>query len=76
MIDFFVLGSGISGSTIANLLNKKYSTEIIDKAKGIGGRSSNKKINKSVTFDHGLQYYQPNNKKFKNYLKTLIERKS
>ena len=60
MIDFFVLGSGISGSTIANLLNKKYSIEIIDKAKGIGGRSSNKKINKSVTFDHGLQYYQQN----------------
>ena len=75
MIDFFVLGSGISGSTIANLLNKKYSTEIIDKAKGIGGRSSNKKMNKSVTFDHGLQYYQPNNKKFKSYLKTLIEKK-
>ena len=43
MIDFCVLGSGISGSTIANLLNKKYSIEIIDKAKGIGGRSSTKK---------------------------------
>ena len=59
MIDFCILGSGISGSTIASLLNKKYSTEIIDKANGIGGRSSNKKINKSVSFDHGLQYFLP-----------------
>ena len=46
MIDFCVLGSGISGSTIANLLSKKYSVEIIDKANGIGGRASNKKLNK------------------------------
>ena len=67
MIDFCVLGSGISGSTIANLLNKKYSVEIIDKAKGIGGRSSNKKINKYISFDHGLQYFSTKN----NYLKNI-----
>ena len=46
MIDFCILGSGLSGSTIANLLHKKYLVEIIDKAKGVGGRSSNKKVNK------------------------------
>ena len=61
MIDFFVLGSGLSGSTIANLLSKKYSVEIIDKAKGVGGRSSNKKVSGYVSFDHGLQYYSSKN---------------
>ena len=75
MIDFCILGSGISGSTIASLLNKKYSTEIIDKANGIGGRSSNKKINKSVSFDHGLQYFSPENPKFKKYLEKLTKKK-
>ena len=75
MIDFCVLGSGLSGSTIANLLNKKYSIEIIDKAKGIGGRSSTKKINKKVSFDHGLQYYSANNSKFKRYLDKLIKKR-
>ena len=74
MIDFCVLGSGISGSTIANLLSKKYSTIVIDKAKGIGGRSSNKKINKLVSFDHGLQYFSPKSVNFKNYLKKLINK--
>ena len=44
MIDFCVLGSGISGSIIANILSKKYSVCVLDKAKGIGGRSSNKKL--------------------------------
>ena len=75
MIDFCVLGSGISGSTIANLLSKKYSVEIIDKAKGIGGRSSNKKVSGSINFDHGLQYYSFKNPKFKRFLKKLIKMK-
>ena len=44
MIDYCILGSGISGSTMANILSKKHKVIIIDKAKGIGGRSSNKKI--------------------------------
>ena len=64
MIDFCVLGSGIPGSTIANLLSKKYSVEIIDKAKGVGGRSSNKKVDGSINFDHGLQYYSFKEPKF------------
>ena len=33
MLDFCVIGSGISGSTIANLLNKKYTVAVYDKAR-------------------------------------------
>ena len=44
MKDFCVLGSGIAGSTIARLLSKNYSVEIFDKAKGVGGRTSNKRF--------------------------------
>ena len=75
MIDFCVLGTGISGSTIANLLNKNYSTLIIDKAKGIGGRASNKKIGKFASFDHGLQYFSPKDIGFKKYLNKLINKR-
>ena len=56
MIDFCVLGSGIAGSTIANILSKKYTVHVFDKARGSGGRSSNKKFKKSLSFDHGVQY--------------------
>ena len=75
MIDFYILGSGLSGSTIANLLSKKYTVEVVDKAKGVGGRSSNKKVNKSISFDHGLQYYSPKDILFKKYLNKLIKKK-
>ena len=75
MIDFYVLGSGISGSSIANLLGKKYSTEVIDKAKGVGGRSSIKKLDKLISFDHGLQYFYSKDLQFKKYLNKLIQKK-
>ena len=56
MKDFCIIGSGISGATIANVLSKKYSLDIYDKARGAGGRSSNKKLSNNESFDHGTQY--------------------
>jgi len=37
MKDFCIIGSGISGATIANILSKKYSLDVYDKARGVGG---------------------------------------
>ncbi len=71
MIDFCILGSGIAGSTIANLLSKKYSVHVFDKARGPGGRSSNKRFKKNLSFDHGVQYISPKSKLFANYIKKL-----
>ena len=51
MRDFCIVGTGISGSTIANLLKKKYSIQVIDKARGLGGRSSNKRYKRLLSFD-------------------------
>ena len=75
MIDFCVLGSGLAGSTIANLLKANYSIQIIDKAKGIGGRASTKKLNKLIKFDHGLQYFSPKSRIFKKFLKKMLKKK-
>ena len=44
MSNFCVIGSGISGATIANLLSKKYSVDLFDKARGPGGRASFKRL--------------------------------
>ena len=68
MIDFCILGSGISGSTIANLLAKKYSVKVFDKARGPGGRSSNKRFKDNLSFDHGVQYVSPKSKEFSKYI--------
>ena len=75
MIDFCVLGSGISGSTIANLLSKKYSVKIFDKARGPGGRSSNKRFKDNLSFDHGVQYISPKSKLFIKYIQKLHKNK-
>ena len=75
MKDFCIIGSGISGATIANALSKKYSLEVYDKARGVGGRSSNKKLNKNESFDHGTQYISPKSIEFKRFIKDLIRKK-
>jgi len=75
MIDFCILGSGISGSTIANLLSKKYSVKVFDKARGPGGRSSNKRFKDNLSFDHGVQYISPKSKEFTKYIKKLYKKK-
>ena len=75
MIDFCVLGSGIAGSTIANLLSKKYSVHVFDKARGAGGRSSNKKLKGNLSFDHGVQYISPKSKVFTKIIQKLSKKK-
>ena len=59
MSTYCVIGSGISGATISNLLNKKHSVDLYDKARGPGGRSSFKRLDKKIGFDHGVQYISP-----------------
>jgi renalase len=69
--DFCIVGSGVAGSTIANLLSKKYTVEIFDKARGPGGRSSNRRYKDRLSFDHGLQYISPRTNKFKKFILDL-----
>ncbi len=75
MKDFCIIGSGISGATIACALSKKYSLDVYDKARGVGGRSSNKKLNKHESFDHGVQYISPKSSQFKKFIKDLTIKK-
>ena len=75
MIDFCVLGSGVAGSTIANLLSKKYSIHVFDKARGPGGRSSNKRFRNNLSFDHGVQYISPKSKEFTKLIQKLYKKK-
>ena len=71
MKDFCIVGSGVAGSTIANLLSKKYTVEIFDKARGPGGRASNRRYKDRLSFDHGLQYISPRTNKFKKFILDL-----
>ena len=75
MSKYCVIGSGISGATIANLLSKNYSVDLFDKARGPGGRSSFKRLDKAKGFDHGTQYISPKSLPFKKFVNFLIKKK-
>ena len=75
MKSFCIVGSGIAGSTIANLLAKKHSVEIFDKARGPGGRASSRRYKGSLSFDHGLQYISPKSELFKKFILDLKKKK-
>ena len=75
MSNFCVIGSGISGATIANLLSKKNSVDLFDKARGPGGRASFKRLDEIKGFDHGTQYISPKTSEFKRFVKKLIKKK-
>ncbi|MDC3257666.1 NAD(P)-binding protein, partial [Candidatus Pelagibacter sp.] len=75
MSSYCVIGSGISGATIANLLSQKYSVDLFDKARGPGGRASFKRLDKVKGFDHGTQYISPKTPSFKKFIKKLIKKK-
>ena len=75
MMDFCVLGSGIAGSSIARSLSKKYTVEVFDKARGPGGRASNKRLKAKLTFDHGVQYISPKSIEFQNFITSLYNKK-
>jgi predicted NAD/FAD-dependent oxidoreductase len=75
MSRYCVIGSGISGATIANLLSKNHSVDLFDKARGPGGRSSFKRLDKDKGFDHGTQYISPKSPAFKKFINILIKKK-
>jgi len=75
MKDFCIVGSGIAGSTIASLLAKKYTIEIFDKARGPGGRASNRRYKNNLSFDHGLQYISPKSINFKKFILQLKKKR-
>ena len=75
MSSYCVIGSGISGATIANLLSKKNPVDIYDKARGPGGRCSFKRLNNSKGFDHGAQYVSPKSIQFKIFIEKLLKKK-
>ena len=76
MSRYCIIGSGISGATIAHLLSKKNSVDLFDKARGPGGRSSFKRLDKAKGFDHGTQYISPKSPAFKKFVNILIKKKN
>ena len=59
-----VIGAGITGITLANLLQKKVKLTVFEKSRGVGGRMATRRA-EPYQFNHGAQYFKIENKEFK-----------
>ena len=69
--DYIVIGSGLSGLTIANILSKNgLKTIVVDKGHKAGGRISHGTMNRSEVeendfeYDHGAQFFTARSDEF------------
>ena len=69
-----VIGAGITGITLANLLQKKVNLTVYEKSRGVGGRMATRRA-EPYQFNHGAQYFKIENKAFKDFLYPLIKNK-
>ena len=67
-----VIGAGITGISLANLLQKKVNLTVFEKSRGVGGRMATRRA-EPYQFNHGAQYFKIENKEFKNFLQPLIQ---
>ena len=80
--DYLILGSGLSGLTIANILSKNgLKTIVVDKGRIAGGRMSHGVINRSEVggndfkYDYGAQFFTARSNEFKKEVEFWLENK-
>ena len=62
-----IIGAGLSGLTIANVIGDHANVTVFEKARGVGGRMSTRYADEFY-FDHGTQFFTARNKYFKQFL--------
>jgi predicted NAD/FAD-dependent oxidoreductase len=62
-----IIGSGICGAYLANLLAAKYEVYVFEKARGLGGRSASKRQGET-SFDYGVSYFSIQDPDLKSFL--------
>lgn len=62
-----IVGAGLSGLTLAQVLGEHAEVTVFEKARGVGGRMSTRYADEFY-FDHGAQYFTVRNKHFKKFL--------
>ena len=69
-----IIGAGISGLSLANMLNDVVNIEVFESSRGYGGRIATR-YNEDFTFDYGVQFFTAKNEKFKKFIQLLIDKK-
>lgn len=67
-----IIGAGISGLTLANMLHGLAYVEVFEKSRGYGGRLATH-YDGDFEFDHGAQFFTAKSDKFKAFIQPLID---
>lgn len=69
-----IIGAGVAGAWLSSRLTREgFSVTVYDKARGAGGRTSTRRIDK-VRVDHGAQFIEAVSPEFKRFLVELEDR--
>lgn len=72
MKDIAIIGAGVAGLTVANLLKDKANVTIFEKARGVSGRTSTRRA-EPYFFDHGAQFFTVRSEEFQSFVKPMID---
>ena len=66
-----IIGAGIAGLSCANhLAEKDIHATVFEKSKGVGGRTSTRRLEPNLSFDHGAQYFTVRNPILQSFVNT------
>lgn len=67
-----IIGTGMSGLTVANFLKSHYDMTLFEKARGVGGRLATR-YHENFCWDFGAQFFMIKDPQFKSFLNPLIK---
>jgi len=70
-----IIGAGITGLTCARELNASgFDVEVFEKSRGLGGRTSTRRTDSGLRFDHGAQFYTADDPRFQTMTTEWLSR--
>jgi renalase len=73
MTNIAIIGAGLSGLTVANILKDHADITIFEKSRGVSGRMSTRHAY-PYSFDHGAQFFKAKTDEFRKFINPMIKK--